>query len=505
MTQNNTPIVEMLNIQKRFGSLVASDQINFEVAPNEIHALLGENGAGKSTLMKILYGLYQPDEGEIRIEGQRVSFKSPADAIAKGIGFVSQHFALVPTFTVAENVVLGYEGGAQLNHQQMNQTVANLAQRYGFSVDPSAVVRDLSVGQQQRIEILKALYRNCRVLILDEPTAVLTPQDVESLFAILRELQQKDLSVIIITHKLEEVMNISQRVTVLRLGKVVGRENTATTTPQDLARVMVGRNTVAVVRNEEHQPKPTVKLDVSNLRVTDKRKIEVLRGVSFQIHESEVVGIAGVAGNGQSELVSLLSGTLNPTQGQVSVNGKAVQLGNPRDFNQHKVARIPEDRLKGVIHDMSVAQNLVLEQLDDYTRAGHLNHRQINDLAKKLIADFQIKARPEDRIGTLSGGNIQKVILARTLSRQPEVVIAAQPTRGLDVGATEYVHQVLLEQKQRGAGVLLISEDLDEILLLSDRILVMYNGQIVGEFDAAKADVEQIGLLMTGSKVNETQ
>ncbi len=493
----------MANISKRFGTLLANDHVDFEVAPNEIHALLGENGAGKSTLMKILYGLYQPDEGEIRVEGQPVRFEAPADAIAKGIGFVSQHFSLVPTFTVAENVVLGYEGGAVLNQQQMYQAVTDLAKKYGFGINPAAVVRDLSVGQQQRIEILKALYRSCRVLILDEPTAVLTPQDVESLFAILRELQQKDLSVIIITHKLEEVMNISQRVTVLRMGKVVARESTAATTPQDLARAMVGRNTVAVVRNVEHQPTPTVKLAVANLHVTDKRRVEVLRGVSFQIHEREVVGIAGVAGNGQSELVAVLSGTLKPTEGQMRVNGQPVQLGSPHDFHRHKVARIPEDRLKGVISDLSVAENLVLEQLDDFTAAGHLNHRQIQDLARQLIADFQIKARPEDRIGTLSGGNIQKVILARTLSREPEVVIAAQPTRGLDVGATEYVHQVLLEQKQRGAGVLLISEDLDETLLLSDRILVMYNGQIVGEFAAAEADVEQIGLLMTGATVSE--
>jgi general nucleoside transport system ATP-binding protein len=494
-------VIQMSGVTKRFGALVANDHVDFEVTPNEIHALLGENGAGKSTLMKILYGLYQPDEGEIRINGELVHLKSPADAIAKGVGFVSQHFSLVPTFTVVENVVLGYEGGATLNREQMHKTVHDLAQRYGFSIQPDALVRDLAVGQQQRVEILKALYRNCQVLILDEPTAVLTPQDIHSLFEILRELQQRHLSVIIITHKLEEVMSISQRVTVLRLGKVVGRENTAETNPQNLARLMVGRNTVAVVRNTEHAPGQNTKLDVRDLRVVDKRKVETLRGLSFQIREREIVGIAGVAGNGQSELVGILCGTLTPTQGEVNVNGQSVKLGSPRDFDNHRVARIPEDRLKGVIRDMSVAENLVLEQIDDFTRAGHLNHAQINETARKLIADFQIKARPEDRVGTLSGGNIQKVILARTLSRQPEVVIAAQPTRGLDVGATEYVHQQLLEQKQRGAGVLLVSEDLDEILLLSDRILVIYNGQLVGEFDAATADVDHIGLLMTGSTV----
>jgi len=493
-------VVEMRGVTKRFGSLVANDHIDLDIAPNEIHALLGENGAGKSTLMKILYGFYQPDEGEILVEGKPVTLKSPIDAIRAGIGLVSQHFSLVPTFTVAENIVLGFENAAVLNRDKLNQTVADTARRYGFSIEPNAVVRDLSVGQQQRVEILKALYRQCRVLILDEPTAVLTPRDAAALFDTLRQLQQQNLSVIIITHKLEEVMAISQRVTVLRLGKVAGREITAQTNPQALARLMVGRNVLEVTRNTEHKAAESVALAVKNLSVSDKRGVPALRNVSFNVHAGEVVGIAGIAGNGQSELVAVLGGLIKPDSGEVRVVGKPVELGDPRSFNQMKVARIPEDRLKGVVGDLSVAENLALEQIGDFTRAGHLNHKQMRQMAQLLIADFQIKAEPGDRVRTLSGGNIQKVILARTLSRQPAVVIAAQPTRGLDIGATEYVHQKLLEQKARGAGVLLVSEDLDETRLLSDRILVIYAGKIVGEFSADQIDIDQISLLMAGSK-----
>jgi general nucleoside transport system ATP-binding protein len=495
------PVVEMRGVTKRFGSLVANDQIDLDIVSNEIHALLGENGAGKSTLMKILYGFYQPDEGDILVEGKPVVLKSPVDAIRAGIGLVSQHFSLVPTFTVAENIVLGFESAAILNREALNQRVFDTAKRYGFSIDPNAVVRDLSVGQQQRVEILKALYRQCRVLILDEPTAVLTPRDAAALFETLRQLQQQNLSVIIITHKLEEVMAFSQRVTVLRLGKVAGREVTSETNPQALARLMVGRNVLEVTRNTDHKAGESVALAVKNLSVSDKRGVPALRDVSFDVRAAEVVGIAGIAGNGQSELVAVLGGLIKPNSGDVHVSGKPVELGDPRSFNQLKVARIPEDRLKGVVGDLTVAENLALEQIGDFTRVGHLNHKQIQQSAQQLIADFQIKAKPNDRVRTLSGGNIQKVILARTLSREPAVVIAAQPTRGLDIGATEYVHQKLLEQKTRGAGVLIISEDLDETLLLSDRILVIYAGSIVGEFLAEQVNIDQISMLMAGSKV----
>lgn len=498
------PIVELRGITKRFGTLVANDEVTLSVELNEIHALLGENGAGKTTLMKILYGLYHPDEGEILIEGKPVHLRSPADAIAHGIGFVSQHFSLIPTLTVAENIILGYEGGAILNRAEMRERVLGTARLYGFNIDPDALVRDLAVGQQQRVEILKALHRHCRVLILDEPTAVLTPQDAENLFNTLRALQAKHLSVIIITHKLEEVMAISQRVTVLRQGKVVGRRFTAETTPPELANLMVGRETVTVTRNVNHAATGEPVLRVEDLAMRDKRGVPVLRGVSFEVCAGEIVSIAGVAGNGQSELVAILNGMAVPERGRVIVRGESIKLGDPRALTRRSVGRIPEDRLKGVIPDLSVAHNLLLEDIDTYTRSGHLDHGKMREAAEKLIREYAIKASPNDRVRTLSGGNIQKVILARTLSRQPEVVIAAQPTRGLDVGATEYVHQKLLEQKTRGAGVLLISEDLDEIMALSDRILVVYEGAIVGQFDAAAADIEQIGLLMAGSGVAST-
>jgi general nucleoside transport system ATP-binding protein len=494
------PIVEMKEVTKRFGGLLANDRINLDIAENEIHALLGENGAGKSTLMKILYGLYQPDEGKIFIGGKPVRIQSPADAIGLGVGLVSQHFSLVPSLSVAENVVLGFEGGAFVSRRRIEEQVTKTARQFGFQIDPRAIIRDLSVGQQQRVEILKALYRQCRVLILDEPTAVLTPHDAESLFAILRELQQKHLSVVIITHKLEEVMAISQRVTVLRGGKVAGHVRTAETNPQELARLMVGRNVVSITRNSDHQRSPQKALEVDNITVTDKRGIPALKGVSLHVHGGEIVGLAGVAGNGQSELVAVLNGLLQPQSGAVRVLGKPIRLGDPLEFNRHKIARIPEDRLKGVIGDLTVADNLVLEQVEAFTRAGHVDYRQVDQYARKLIGDFQIKASPTDRVRTLSGGNTQKVILARTLSQQPGVVIAAQPTRGLDIGATEYVHEKLVEQKTRGAGVLLVSEDLDEVLLLSDRLLVIYSGQIVGEFAIQDVNIDQISLLMAGSK-----
>jgi simple sugar transport system ATP-binding protein len=494
-----SPIVEMRGITKHFGALIANDGIDFSVEPGEIHALLGENGAGKSTLMKILYGLYQPDAGEIRIDGQPVRLASPAEAIAGGIGFVSQHFALVPNFTVAENVVLGHERSRTLHPAAIRQQVMETAASLRLLIDVDAVVGRLSVGEQQRVEILKALHRGCKVLIMDEPTAVLAPGDIAALFDILRTLQGRGLSVIIITHKLDEVFAISQRVTVLRLGRVVGQVSTQDTSPAELAQMMVGRQTVAVARNTDHRREDAVKLQVDDLHLTDRRGGLRLRGLSLDVHGGEIVGIAGVAGNGQSELVAVLTGMAAPDSGSVTVCGAPLPFRDPKAVSRLKIARIPEDRLKGVIGDLSVQDNLMLESIEEFTRLGHLDRARIRAHAEALIKTFQIKAAPTDLARTLSGGNIQKIILARSLGHAPEVVIAAQPTRGLDIGATEYVHQKLLEQKERGAAILLISEDLEELLLLSDRILVMYEGRIVGAFDAQDAPIDRIGALMTGA------
>lgn len=495
------PLIELRGLSKRFGSLVANDNVNLHLYPGEILALLGENGAGKTTLTKMIYGMYQADAGDIVINGQAVRLRSPADAIEKGIGFVSQHFSLVPSLTVAENVVLGREGGSVLNQKTLQADVEATAKRYDLNIKANTLVSSLSVGEQQRVEILKALYRDCKLLILDEPTAVLTPQDVESLFATLRQLQNQGLAVIIITHKLAEALSISQRVVVLRRGVVVGTLDSSATNKEELATLMVGRDATLVSRQKNNsQTKDTrALLSLKNINVKDKRGLELLHNISFELRSGEIVGIAAVAGNGQSELVHVLTGMMRPTSGQLLRNGQSITL-TPQNAVALGIGRIPEERMKAVVGDLTVAENLVLEQLSDFTTSGQMKHKDILVNAEKLIKDFQIKASSSDKVRTLSGGNIQKIILARTLSRNPQVIIAAQPTRGLDIGATEYVHQKLLEQKQKGAAILLTSEDLDEVMRLSDRILVMYAGSVVGEFSSEEANVATIGLLMAGAK-----
>jgi general nucleoside transport system ATP-binding protein len=500
-TTSLQPFTELRGLSKRFGSLIANDNISLSLQAGEILALLGENGAGKTTLTKMLYGMYQPDAGDIVMSGQVVRLRSPADAIAKGIGFVSQHFSLVPSLTVAENVVLGREGSAVLQGSSLQRRVEETAKRYGLSVEAKAKVSSLSVGEQQRVEILKALYRDCKLLILDEPTAVLTPQDVGSLFATLRQLQRQGLAVIIITHKLAEALSISQRIVVLRRGVVVGTLDSSTTSQEDLARLMVGRDAALVSREQNtQQPLGTrALLSLQKISLKDKRGLEQLSDISLELHAGEIVGIAAVAGNGQSELVSVLTGMLQPSSGTLLRNGQAITL-TPQNALSFGIGRIPEERLKAVVGDLTVAENLALEHLTTFTSLGQLEHKKLLVNAEQLIKAFQIKAKPSDKVRTLSGGNIQKIILARTLSRKPQVIIAAQPTRGLDIGATEYVHQKLLEQRQKGAAILLTSEDLDEVMRLSDRILVIYAGRVVGEFKGDAATKEQLGLLMAGAK-----
>lgn len=494
---NNINVVEMRNIRKQFGASMANDKVNFALRQGEIHALLGENGAGKTTLMRILYGFYQADEGEILVNGQVAEIKSPKDAIQRGIGMVTQHFALVPPLTVTENIILGYAGAFRLDLAEAHQKVAAAAQQFGIEVEPTSLVKNLSVGQRQRVEILKALYHQARVLILDEPTAVLIPQEIEQLFESLKKLQTNGLSVIFISHKLNEVMAITDRVTVLRGGKVVGAADTRHTRAADLAQMMVGREISALAKAIDSQKRYAM-LQLERVAARDNQGLLAINDISLTVHKGEIVGLAGVSGNGQVELAQVLDGVRSSVRGKVTIDGQDITNAGPAKIMAAGLGRIPEDRHESVIDEMSVAQNMALEHLDEFKKNGLLDHGRIRRHAQSLIAEYQIKARPEDKIRTLSGGNMQKVILARVIERNPKAIVVAQPTRGLDVGATEYVRGKLLEQRARGAAILLISEDLDEILELSDRIAVIYEGEIMRVVSAAEADIERLGLLMSG-------
>ncbi len=490
------PLVELRGISKRFGHLVANDRVDLAIRRGEVHALLGENGAGKTTLMRILYGLATPDAGEILVDGRPFAIRSPRDAIAAGIGMVTQHFSLVRPMTVAENLALGrspfrYDEQAALAH------VAEVSARYGIAVDPRKRVGDLSIGEQQRVELLKALARDCRVLVLDEPTAVLVPQEVTTLFETLRQLVADGLGVVFISHKLGEVRAISDRVSVLRKGSLVGTA-AGTTDERELARMMVGRPMARVERPAD----TSARADGSLLRVRELRVsgsgVDALGSVSFDIAPGEILGVAGVSGNGQTELVDVLAGMRRPDAGSVKVGDAELAGAQPREVVEAGVGRIPEDRHASLVPDLSVALNLVLERIDDFGGWARLDERRIRDHAADLIKRFSIRARPDDRLGTLSGGNVQKVLLARVLSRDPRVVVVSQPTRGLDVGATEYVRSELLARRAAGSAVLLVSEDLDELLALADRLIVLYEGRIVGEMRTEDADLERLGLLMAG-------
>lgn len=490
--------VEMQGITKQFGNVLASNNVHFCLEKGEIHALLGENGAGKTTLMRILYGLYKADAGEIFIDGQKVDVVSPRQAIQAGVGMVTQHFTLVPTLTVAENIVLGYHDKATVSKVEIEASVKEASEKYGIHVEPSTLVRQLSVGERQRVEILKALYRNARILIMDEPTAVLVPQEVDVLFDSLLRLVKSGLSVIFISHKLNEVMAVCDRITVLRDGHVTGTVRKEDTTQQQLANMMVGRETFGISRQGKRDTGKAI-YKISDLSVTNQQGLKVLKEISFDVHAGEILGIAGVSGNGQSELTEVLTGLLKPSGGTVKLEEKDLTMAEPSEISNAGVGRTPEDRHEGSIGNLTVAENLALEDLGKFTHNGMLDQTKITENAKKYIAEFQIKASPNDRLRTLSGGNMQKVILARALCRKPKVVIASQPTRGLDVGATEYVRKKLISERDRGAGVLLLSEDLDEIMSLSDRIAVIYEGCIKGIIPAADATAETLGMMMAGA------
>jgi general nucleoside transport system ATP-binding protein len=497
-----TPVLELRRITKRFGSVVANDAIDFELRRGEIHALLGENGAGKSTLMNVLYGLHHPDEGEILLDGEPVRIDSPRRAISLGIGMVHQHFMLVPVMTVAENLVLGTEPhrGPLLDYKEAAKRTRELSERFGLAVRPEAKVEDLGVGAQQRVEILRALFRGAKVLVLDEPTAVLTAQESQDLFRVLRALKEEGTAVVFISHKLNEVLDVSDRVTVLRRGKKIDTVETEGATERSLARLMVGRDVLLRVDKQQHAASEPV-LEVEHLNATDDRGLPAVRDVSFNVRAGEIVGLAGVDANGQSELIEALTGLRRPESGSVRVAGQDIGGHSVRQTIEAGVGHIAEDRhRRGLVLEFDLAENLALldYRKPEMSRWGMLSPRRMVVRARRLLQEFDVRGGdPETPASSLSGGNQQKCVIARELSADPRVLIAAQPTRGLDVGAIEFVHRRLVEQRDQGRAVLLISLELEEIRSLSDRVLVMYEGEIVAELPPETSE-EDFGVFMTG-------
>ena len=499
----DVPVLELRSITKRFPGVVANDHIDLALERGEVHALLGENGAGKSTLMNVVYGLYRPDEGEIRIDGKPVSIGSAREAIKQGIGMVHQHFMLIPVMTVAENIVLASEpthAGVLLDYDDAVRRVRALSEQFGLAVDPEARVQDIGVGQEQRVEILKALYRGAHILILDEPTAVLTPHEALELFEIIRGLKDQGKTIVFITHKLKEVLEIADRITVLRRGKKIETVARAGADEAGLARLMVGREVLLRVEKKPSDPGEPL-LDVRDLRVLDSRGLEAVRGVSFQAREGEIVGIAGVDGNGQTELIDALAGLRRAQSGHVLIRGNEVLGETPSEVLDRGLGHIPEDRQRrGLVLEFSLAENLALHDYDHspISRVGWLFPRRMIERARRLLKDFDVRGGgPNTRAAALSGGNQQKVVIAREVARDPSVLVAAQPTRGLDVGAIEYVHRRLVEARDDRKAVLLVSLELDEILSLSDRILVIYEGSLVAEYGPDVTE-EELGIAMTG-------
>jgi simple sugar transport system ATP-binding protein len=505
-----TPALEMKGITKYFASthVRANDQVDFSVERGEVHALVGENGAGKTTLMSILYGLVKPDSGDILIDSQMVQINHPNDAIKNGIGMVHQHFKLVPSFTVAQNILLGMEPTQTgfLNQQKENRLVDELAKKYNLPVDPTARIRDLPVGMQQRVEILKVLERNAKILILDEPTAVLTPQEVNELITVIRGLSNLGYTIIFITHKLVEVVSVADRVSVMRGGRMVGTKKVSETSIPELARMMVGREVLLRVKKKEIQ-RGEVVFEARDISVSDVNGLAAISHISFEVHKGEIVAIAGVSGNGQTELVEAISGMNSLDGGAILFKGKTINeasVGARRDMG---MAHIPEDRMVvGLNLQTTLDENLIVSRYNHsaFSRYGFLLMKTISDFAQKVVNSFSIAAaRPGEGISMLSGGNLQKVVVGRELSGDPTFIIANQPTRGLDVGSIEFVHKTLIEERDKGAGVLLVSVELDEVMALSDRILVLYRGKIQGELNTATATEEEVGILMAGGTVDD--